>query len=67
MYLIVLFQKESKTDPVAKEWLSDGISWWPPYSDKIQILRSVKKKGLETIYCTCALRIRYFFYVEICN
>jgi len=44
MYLIVLFQKESKTDPVAKEWLSDGISWWPPYSDKIQILRSVQKK-----------------------
>ncbi|XP_077091465.1 zinc finger MYM-type protein 1-like [Siphateles boraxobius] len=44
MYLIVLFEKESKTGPVAKEWFSDGLAWWPQYSDKFKILKSVQKK-----------------------
>jgi len=49
MYLIVLFQKESKTDPVAKEWQR-----WPPYSDKNQILRSVQKKAWKQ-FTACVL------------
>lgn len=44
MYLIVLFEEENQTGPVAKEWFSDGLAWWPPYRDKFQILRSVQKK-----------------------
>ncbi len=44
MYLIVLFEEDNKTGPVAKEWFSDGLAWWPPYRDKCQILRTVQKK-----------------------
>ncbi|RXN16691.1 interferon-inducible GTPase 5-like protein [Labeo rohita] len=46
MYLIVLFKEENKTGPVAKEWFSDGLAWWPPYKDKCQILQSVQKKAV---------------------
>lgn len=44
MYLIVLFVEENRTGPVAKEWFSNGLAWWPPYIDKFQILISVQKK-----------------------
>ena len=44
MYLIVLFEGENRTGPLAKEWFSDGLAWWPPYKDKVKILRSVQKR-----------------------
>lgn len=44
MYQIVLFEGDNRTGPVAKEWFSDGLAWWPPYKDKAQIMRTVQKK-----------------------
>ncbi|XP_073715705.1 uncharacterized protein [Misgurnus anguillicaudatus] len=44
MYLIVHFEEDNKTGPVAKEWFSDGLAWWPPFRDKFHILRSVQKR-----------------------
>ncbi|XP_048010323.1 uncharacterized protein LOC125262131 [Megalobrama amblycephala] len=42
MYLIVEFEGEGTTGPVAKSWYADGYSWWPPYKDIDRLLKSVK-------------------------
>lgn len=44
MYLIVVFEDDNQTGPVAKEWFSGGLAWWPPYKDQFQILRAVQKR-----------------------
>ncbi|XP_060794662.1 uncharacterized protein LOC132897207 isoform X3 [Neoarius graeffei] len=44
MYLIVVFEDNNQTSPVAKEWFSGGLAWWPPYKDQFQILRAVQKR-----------------------
>ncbi|XP_060760474.1 uncharacterized protein LOC132870693 isoform X3 [Neoarius graeffei] len=44
MYLIVVFEDDNQTGPMAKEWFSGGLAWWPPYKDQFQILRAVQKR-----------------------
>ncbi|CAM4300960.1 unnamed protein product [Leuciscus chuanchicus] len=42
MYLIVEFEGEGTTGPIAKSWYADGYSWWPPYKDLGRVLKSVR-------------------------
>ncbi|RXN08114.1 hypothetical protein ROHU_035396 [Labeo rohita] len=42
MFLIVEFEGEGTTGPVAKTWYADGYSWWPPYKDLDKLLKSVR-------------------------
>lgn len=42
MYLIVEFEGEGTTGPIAKSWYADGYSWWPPYKDLDRVLKSVR-------------------------
>ncbi|XP_067299357.1 uncharacterized protein [Pseudorasbora parva] len=42
MYLIVEFEGEGTTGPVAKSWYEGGYSWWPPYKDRDRMLKSVR-------------------------
>ncbi|CAM4571801.1 unnamed protein product [Leuciscus chuanchicus] len=41
-YLIVEFEGEGTTGPIAKSWYADGYSWWPPYKDLDRVLKSVR-------------------------
>ncbi|RXN11381.1 hypothetical protein ROHU_037302 [Labeo rohita] len=42
MFLIMEFEGEGTTGPVAKTWYADGYSWWPPYKDLDKLLKSVR-------------------------
>lgn len=61
MYQIVVFEEDNRTGPVAKEWFSGGLAWWPPYTDKTQIIKCKKQsfpstnKRLEAVSGTPSL------------
>nr|XP_023655665.1 uncharacterized protein LOC111837659 [Paramormyrops kingsleyae] len=44
MYLLLEFVDEGTTSPVAAEWYRDGLSWWPPHTEKAKLLRCVRAK-----------------------
>ncbi|XP_078117643.1 uncharacterized protein LOC144525016 [Sander vitreus] len=43
MYLIVEFKEHKETAPIAKNWMDDGQAWWPPFTDRTRLLKSVRK------------------------
>ncbi|XP_062864896.1 uncharacterized protein LOC134326645 isoform X3 [Trichomycterus rosablanca] len=49
MYLLVEFVDEGTTSPVAAEWYHEGISWWPPYTDKAKLLKSIRGSEVPNV------------------
>ncbi|XP_062846164.1 uncharacterized protein LOC134306496 [Trichomycterus rosablanca] len=49
MYLLVEFVDEGTTSPVAAEWYHEGISWWPPYTVKAKLLKSIRGSEVPNV------------------
>ncbi|XP_036416042.1 uncharacterized protein LOC118800002 [Colossoma macropomum] len=49
MYLLVEFLDEGTTSPVAAEWYREGMSWWPPYTEKSKLLKSIRANEVPDV------------------